>query len=166
MSRITQIKKTAAGPGAMFGLALSALFAVPALAQEDDGVATFGSSGSAAMFGVTTTLNETETEGAPEDIATLISDLEEDTMPEIAWQSVSSVTEVETVTLDSMSGDAEGLDSALSDASGKIGRIRAGIESDSTLRAALEEAGYAPGDVIAAYGSSATEISLVVDTRS
>lgn len=162
MSRITQIKTRAPGPRAILSAALGALLAVPALAQ-DDGVATFGSSGSAATFGVTTTLNETETEGAPEDIATLISDIEEGTLPEIAWQSVSSVTEVETVTLDSMSGDAEGLDSALSDASGAIGRIRAGVEPSPTLRAALEEAGHAPGDVIAAYGSSASEITLVID---
>lgn len=164
MSRITQNTIGAPGPGAILGAALGALLAVPALAQ-DDGVATFGSSGSAAMFGVTTTLNETETEGAPEDVATLISDLEEGTLPEIAWQSVSSVTEVEIVTLDSMSGDAEGLDSALSAASGKIGRIRTGAESSATVRAALEEAGHAPGDVIAAYGSSASEITLVIDTR-
>ena len=162
MSRTTQIDHTI---GTVLGAALGALLAVPALAQ-DDGVAAFGSSGSAAMFGVTTTLNETRTEGAPEDVATLISDLEEGTLPDIAWQSVSSVTEVQTVPLDSLSGDAEGLDAALSDASGKIGRIRAGIESSSAVRAALEEAGYAPGEVVAAYGSSATEITLVIDTRS
>ena len=108
---------------------------------------------------------ETETEGAPDDMATLIADLTDGGLPEIAWQSVSSVTDVETVMLDSLSGDAEGLDPALSDASGKIGRIRAGVEASPTLRAAVEEAGYTPGDVIAAYGSSASEIALVIDTR-
>lgn len=164
MSRITQINMAAPGRGAILSAALGALLAMPALAQ-DDGVATFGSSGSAATFGVTTTLNPAETQGAPEDVATLISDIEEGTLPEIAWQSVSTVTEVKTVKLDSMSGDAEGLDSALSDASGAIGRIRTGVESSPTVRAALEEAGHAPGDVIAAYGSSASEITLVIDTR-
>ncbi|MGR3494158.1 hypothetical protein [Citreimonas sp.] len=163
MSRFMPIAPIAPRTGAVLGGAF-ALFALPALAQ-DDGVATFGSSGNAAQFGVTTTLNETETEGAPDDMATLIADLTDGGLPEIAWQSVSSVTDVETVMLDSLSGDAEGLDPALSDASGKIGRIRAGVEASPTLRAAVEEAGYTPGDVIAAYGSSASEIALVIDTR-
>jgi hypothetical protein len=153
MTRIMQIT-----PAALL------LAAGPALAQ-DDGVAEFGSSGTASLFGVTGSLNETETEGAPDDVATLVTHLQDGALPEIAWQSVSPVTDVTTVPLDRLDGSPDGLDEAIAASQGQVDRIRAGVAGNPTLSAALEEAGYEPGSVIAAYGSSASEIALVIDTR-
>ena len=147
------------------GLALAAL-AGPALAQ-DDGLQGFGESGTASMFGVTGTVDPVEGPDIPEDMTALIDALTDGDQPDIAWQAISPVTEVELIRLTQMAGDAgaAGLSDWLGNAGPDLPALQANVAQVPSLTAALDAVGLAAEDVIGAFGSAATTVALVIDDR-
>lgn len=134
---------------------------------QEDGVQDFGASGTASMFGVTTTIEPDEGPEVPRDMTALIEALTDQEQPDIAWESISSVTEVELVRLTQMEGDAgaAGLSDWLGNAGPDLVELRASVEEVPALTAALNESGLAVDTVIGAFGSAAGTVALVIDDR-
>ena len=140
---------------------------MPGALLAQDGVKAFGDQGTASRYGVATAMNTPETEGAPEDVSALVSAISDDTMPEISWLAVSTVTEIEPVTLSSLDGDPAdaGLDEALTDADDRLSSIRENISENPAVMAVLTEEGLDPQKVIAVFGAAKSTVELVVDDR-
>jgi translation initiation factor 6 (eIF-6) len=145
------------------GLTLSAV----ALPAQETSVQSFGDSGNAALYGVSPTLEASGNLALPEDMEALVARLVEQEEADIAWQSVSAVTEVEFLRLTQMDGDAgaAGLSDWIGNTGPDLPALRDAVDDVPTLTAALEEAGLSTSSVIGAFGSAADTVALVIDDR-